>query len=184
LPTLGRISIILNGNTGSGQARLQPSGEFEISDLQKGNYTLFSSNWPEDYYLKSATLGRADPLNGPVALSGEDQNFLELVISSGTGRVNGTITGAQRTAQVVLVPEEKLRDKTALYKTTATDQAGRFSFRGIPPGDYLIFAWDYVEQGAFYNRDFLKSYEIKAAPVHIEPKSESTVRMEVIPRQP
>jgi hypothetical protein len=105
------------------------------------------------------------------------------VISSATGRVNGTITGTQRTAQVVLVPEEKLRDKTALYKTTATDQAGKFSFRGIPPGDYSIFAWDYVEQGAFYSRDFLKPYEMKAAPVHIEPRSESTVSIEVIPRQ-
>jgi uncharacterized surface anchored protein len=182
LPTLGRINIILNGNTGSGSARLQPSGEFDISNLQKGNYTLFSSNWPEDYYLKAATLGRADLLNGAVGLSAEDQAFLELVISSGTGRVNGTITGAQRTAQVVLVPEEKLRDKTGLYKTTVTDQAGKFSFRGIPPGDYSIFAWDYVEQGAFYDRNFLKTYETKAAPVHIEPKSESTVSMDVIPR--
>ena len=183
LPTLGRINIILNGNSGSGNARLQPSGEFEIANLQTGNYTLFSNNWPEDYYLKSATFGRADLLNGPAAISREDQSFLDLVISSATGRVNGTITGAQRTAQVVLVPEEKLRNKTALFKTTATDPAGKFSFRGIPPGDYSIFAWDYVEQGAYYNRDFLRPYEMDAAPVHIEPKSESTVTMEVIPRQ-
>lgn len=191
LPSLGRPTILLAPALGTlasgGSPRLfQPSGEFEILNVQKGSYNVVSSGWPEDFYMKSATFGRADALSAPISISGEGQDVLEVVLSSGTGRVTGTIAASVggppfSGAQVVLVPEEKLRDKTALYKTAITDQNGGFSFRSIPPGNYSVFAWDYVESGALYSRDFLKPYESAAAPVQVEAKSESAVRMQVIP---
>jgi hypothetical protein len=186
LPPLARVSMYVNGPTGSGNARIQPSGEFEIQNLPKGNYTLNSSNWPEDYYLKSATLGRTDALAGQISITDPDPGTFEIVISAGTGRVDGTITGAGAPlpgAQVVLVPEEKLRDRTSLFKTATTDQNGKFSIRSVPPGDYSLFAWESVEAGAYLSRNFLKPYEVDATAIHVEPKSESTVRMPVIPRQ-
>jgi hypothetical protein len=105
--------------------------------------------------------------------------------SSATGRVKGIISGPkggpQPAAQVVLVPQ--VRTQTALYRTATTDQARSFAFRGIPPGNYSLFAWDYLEAGAYFNPEVLRRYEKIAAPLKIEGNSDSEVKMQVIPHE-
>jgi hypothetical protein len=44
-------------------------------------------------------------------------------------------------ATVVLVPEKTRRQNLALYRQTLSAENGTFSFTGILPGDYKLFAW-------------------------------------------
>ena len=40
-----------------------------------------------------------------------------------------------------------------------TDQEGRFTLRGITPGDYRIFAWEDIEPFAYFDAAVVKQYE-------------------------
>jgi hypothetical protein len=47
------------------------------------------------------------------------------------------------------------------------DAAGKYRFPGIVPGDYLLFAWEDIETGAWQDPDFLRPVESRGRPVEI-----------------
>jgi hypothetical protein len=110
----------------------------------------------------------------------------QIVLSTGAGSIRGTATDAAGTpfgsASVVLIPEQRFRGKSAYYKTATTDPAGGFLLRGIPPGEYLLFAWDSLEANAYFNRDFVQQHEPKGTPVVVEQDKEMISRLQVIER--
>jgi hypothetical protein len=121
---------------------------------------------------------------GQILISSDSKDSLDIVISASSGRLKGNVSNADGkpfpAARVVLAPEEKFRGIRPLYKVTTSDQSGEFSLRGIPPGSYKLFAWDVIDTGAYYNREFMRPYEADGVPVVIEPKVESTVSAQVI----
>ncbi|MBV8514620.1 MAG: carboxypeptidase regulatory-like domain-containing protein [Acidobacteria bacterium] len=62
---------------------------------------------------------------------------------------------------VVLVPDAKHRDRHDLYRTERTDQHGAFKISQIAPGDYALYSWDEVEDGAWEDPDFMRPFEEK-----------------------
>ena len=48
------------------------------------------------------------------------------------------------------------------YQVRTADENGMLSLRGLKPGDYKLYAWEDVEQGAPFDPDFLKQYEGQA----------------------
>jgi hypothetical protein len=69
---------------------------------------------------------------------------------------------------VVMVPDEAHRDQSRLYQKAATDQYGHYLLRGIAPGDYKIFCWDEVEDGAWEDAEFLKTYEDRGQKISVQ----------------
>jgi hypothetical protein len=129
--------------------------------------------------------GKLYPMTpGQITVSSGSQDSLDIVISAASGNLKGTVRNAAGApfpaARVVLAPEEKFRGIRPLYQVISSDQNGSFSIRGIPPGHYTLFAWDSVETGAYFNRDFMRPYEARGVPVEIEPRVESSVRAQVI----
>jgi hypothetical protein len=51
----------------------------------------------------------------------------------------------------------------------------------VPPGDYKLFAWSEVEDGAWYDAEFMPNYENRGKPVHISEGSKPDVSLTVIP---
>ncbi len=47
-----------------------------------------------------------------------------------------------------------------------TDKSGQFQFRGLPPGEYRVLAWEDVDPGAWFNPAFLAVYERYATAHH------------------
>jgi hypothetical protein len=70
-------------------------------------------------------------------------------------------------ATVVLVPATARRNAT-LYDSTISDASGRFRLQGIVPGDYLLFAWEDVEPGAWRDPDFLRPFESLGRLVRVQ----------------
>jgi hypothetical protein len=202
LPQLS-VTLIPGGN-----AQTQADGTFEIRNARSGSSTVVVSGLTEGLYIKSATFGRSNAMTdslpdpgeirpalassgvllpmtpGQILISPESRDSLDIVISAASGRLKGTVTDAGGkpfpAARVVLAPEEKFRGIRPLYKVTTSDQSGEFSIRGIPPGSYTLFAWDVIDTGAYYNREFMRPYEGSGVPVVIEPKIESIVSAQVI----
>jgi hypothetical protein len=79
---------------------------------------------------------------------------------------------------VVLIPD--IRRRTELYRSVTTDVSGLFHFDRIPPGDYKVFSWEEVDDGAWFDLEFLRANENRAIPVRIVEGRTESVRVEVI----
>jgi hypothetical protein len=97
---------------------------------------------------------------------------LDLVIAGPGGTVEGIVRDARDRpgagSQVVLVPTGERRENPSAFQTAFADEAGRFSIRGVPPGDYGVLAWEDVPEGAWLNAEFLSDFETRMERLHIE----------------
>jgi hypothetical protein len=163
-------------------------GTFDLNGVQAGSYLLSVSGLPDDAYVKSARVGKTDALESLVEARYGASDPLEIVLSPNGGRLSGaTVDGnGQRVAgaDVVLVPDPKLRYRVDQYKTETSDRNGAFIIRGIPPGDYKLFAWEKVEPNAYLNADFMRDYEALGIPVRIQPSGQASLQAPVIPVEP
>jgi protocatechuate 3,4-dioxygenase beta subunit len=145
---------------------------FVMKDVFEGTYRLGVLGPSKDCYVKSIRYGSGDALEAGFTVFRGTQSSLEVTISSRGARVQGAVTDEDKIpvtgGWVVLVPDEAHRDQSRLYQKAATDQYGHYLLRGIPPGDYKIFCWDEVEDGAWEDPDFLKTYEHRGQKVSVE----------------
>jgi hypothetical protein len=139
---------------------------------------------PPGYYLKSVRLEQTEAIDQPLRVTSSSAGPLDVVISAKGGQIDGTIVDEKqqlvRETQAVLIPDRQ-RNRFDLYSTARSDQNGRFTFRGIPPGDYKIFAWEALEQFAYYDPDVLRIFEAKGKLVHVTESSTQTVDVRIIP---
>lgn len=127
----------------------------------------------QNAYVKSIRFGNVDVLNGALHLDGKPSGQFEVVIGTHPGAIDGQASAAD--LSVVLVPN--LRNRTDLYRTATTDASGQFHFDRIPPGDYKLFAWEDVQDGAWFDADFLRENENQGTPVRIVEGKTETVRL-------
>ncbi len=168
-------------------ARVKRDGSFEMKDVPAGTYSLLvegNAKMP-DSYLKSASLGGTDVTDTGLSVGGGGTYSLDLVMSAGAGKLDGSVTDPDdhpvADAVVVAVPEGTHRDRLELYEKGVTDQHGRFSLTGLTPGDYSLFAFESVEEGSYYDASFLKLYESHGEKVHLEENGKKTIPLKVIP---
>jgi hypothetical protein len=107
----------------------------------------------------------------------------EIVISPTAGQISGTLLDRNSEpagiATVVLVPED--RDRRDLFKNGSTDLNGQFTFQGISPGDYKLFAWEDIEPFSYFDPDVLRGYEQQGQPIRVGESSKSTTTLKIIP---
>jgi hypothetical protein len=119
-----------------------------------GDYRVNLGQLPPDTFVKSIRLGTVDVLNAGVHLERPTSSVLEIVLSTDYGSIDGNVSGE---STFVMVPN--VRTRTDLYRTTVTDPAGHFHMDQIPPGDYKMFAWPEIAEDAWYDPDFIRTYE-------------------------
>jgi len=163
---------------------IAPDGTFSVDNVLPGEYRVSVHTMQPEIYVQEARLGSADVLNEPVLISGPVSGTLDIVLSTKSGQIDGTLVNEQSRplsgVQTVLVPD-RFRDRIELYKTAITDETGRFTMRGIAPGEYKIFAWDAIEEFAYFDPDFLRQLEQKGKPVSISESSKISVEAKIIP---
>lgn len=125
-------------------------------------------------YVKSIRLGNIDVLNEGLHLERRPDVPLEIVLGTNPGTITGTV-GAGDIA-VVLLPN--LRGRIDLYQTTTSDPYGKFRFDKVSPGDYKLFAWSEVENGSWFDADFMRNYENRGAPIHVDEGRTLDVRVQ------
>ena len=83
-----------------------------------------------------------------------------------------------------MVPETSQRSRLDLYKATASDRNGGFRIDRIAPGNYKLFAWETVEEGAWMDSEFIRSYEDLGKPIRIVEGGQESVDLILIPELP
>ena len=149
-----------------------PNGRIAL-DVLPGDYRIDITQ-PEGAYVKSATLGGIDVLNQGLHITGSVDGTVEMVIASDSGSIDGRVEGVTAgEATIVLVPDAARRGQRALFKSIKVDPAGGFRFQKVPPGDYKLFAWTEENGGPWLDPEYLRKYEDRATPVHIDPNKKT-----------
>lgn len=165
-------------------AKVSEDGVFSLKNVWEDTYRLLSYGESPDCYLKSVRYGTSDALEDGFTVQGASDAALEVTISSRGARVHGTVTHADGLPAagvwIVLVPDEVHRGQLRLYKEKTTDQHGHFDLPGIAPGNYKLFSWEEVENGAWQDPEFLKPFEEKGEEVKLQEGDQKTVNLTAI----
>ena len=62
-----------------------------------------------------------------------------------------------------------------------TDSSGHPGSERVPPGEYKVFAWSEVDNGGWFDADFMKQYENRGRPITVREGAASTAQVEAIP---
>lgn len=192
------LNMFLGGGGFSALTRVAADGSFEWKDVPSGNYyvqlagdagvgatlaqasaTAVDNGW----FLKSAAAQGRNVAESGISVSGGAIS-LDLVASASAAMVEGRVTNhkgeAVANTVIVAVPEARLRSRPDRYLKTASDQSGRFSLRGMPPGEYTLFAWESVDGEAYYSPEFLRKYEGQGSVLRVSEGDRKGVQLEVI----
>jgi hypothetical protein len=95
--------------------------------------------------------------------SGETLSAIQIVLSTRVTSVSGQLTddkGAPLADGTILVfanDSDKWVEDSRFVKSARPDQQGKYEIRGLPPGEYLAVAIDYVEEGMWNDPEYLES---------------------------
>jgi|GEM_PF-2330492 len=157
-----RVQARLPTTVGTANATLPP-GTY-ISDIRKGNDSIYDSG---------VEIGPAT-----------EDSPLEIRINTNGGSIGGSLhrpDGALTPrVTIMLVPPVGQRQNNARYKATTSDETGAFTFTGIAPGSYKLFAWDPVLNIANRDISVIESYEQRGQNVVIRAGIQLQVDMSVI----
>jgi hypothetical protein len=155
-----------------GHASVLSDGSFNFREVNDGTYRVIAWGLSPDLYLANVSYAGIDSADGEIKVRHSVDASLKITFSSRGARVQGAVSDSDGLPSagvwVVLVPDTTHRNAPWLYKSTHTDQRGQFTFRGIKPGDYKLFSWEEVEDGAWQDPDFLKSFEDKGQSITLQ----------------
>jgi hypothetical protein len=166
----------------------RPDGQFMLNSVVAGLYVSDISNLPNDLYVKAARFGTDDILETPLTLEAKDStNPLQVLLGSDGGRIEVATYDKNRRlhadAQIVLVPDATRRHRREQYRVATSGEDGKAILRGIPPGNYKLFAWENLEPNAYLNSDYLLGYETLGLPVNITRGENPPVSVRLIPKE-
>ena len=179
--------VAIPGANFSNLAHVAAGGEFVWRDVPPGNYYVQivgnGSGVNEDWFLKTVLSGTREVSESGVAVSGGTV-LLDLVASANGAVVDGVVVDSKdqpvANAVVVAVPESRLRGRVDQYRQTVSDQNGHFTLHGIRGGTYTLFVWESVDGQAYFNPEFLKSYEGQGKALQLSEAERKTVQLTVI----
>lgn len=119
--------------------------EVKINGVSPGTYKLAISGLPEQYFLKRVIYGQTESTQGMFTIPSDGQpEKLQLVISPNGATVDGTVQDAKEApvgGVLFLLQAGSAKEGDFSFRTTATsDQNGKFSLTGVPPGSYTLTA--------------------------------------------
>jgi hypothetical protein len=135
------------------------NGVIRLSGVTPGIWNFTLDSLPEGVWIKAATFGAADVIGGELNVPAGPPGLLRIVLAGNGAQISGVVAedSKPRRATVVLVPTApELQQAAEMYRATTTQDKGTFTFTGVRPGSYKLFAFEEVEALAWLNPDFLK----------------------------
>jgi hypothetical protein len=155
------------------------SGGLVVPEVQPGKYYAeFNPNG--NWYVQSAASGSTDLFAEPLMVSSGVAPIQILLRDDGATltsdvRSQGVATPA---AALVVMQDEPLRIP---WVATANSQ-GEFHLDNLPPGEYVVLAFDNLGDLEYANRDALRDYFSKGTHVTLGSKDAKTINVELIRR--
>jgi hypothetical protein len=119
---------------------------------------------PDGWVMKAVLHDGRDITDMPIELkSSERLSDVQVVLTDRVTTVTGRITddkgGPVSDGTVIVFPgdAEKWADESRYIRTARPDLQGQFQVRGLPAGEYLVVAIDYVQDGTWNDPEYLES---------------------------
>ena len=146
--TLDRLSVgmvpVKEENEFGGHGRVKKDGTFQISSVTDGDYAVNVWGLEQEWYVKSVRLGAEDVREKGLQVGkGTSGGALEVVLSKASSDLEGSVSEGRQAiagARVRLAPEPPTPYNRYRANSIRTDQNGRFTFRGLAPGKYRVYA--------------------------------------------
>ena len=162
-------------------------GTFTIPNLPDFQYSVSVSPLPPNTYITDIRQGSFSVFDiGTVGVAGRLNRPFEIVLDAPGAVINGKVPASPEQlaagVTVALIPEERRRENLALYKRGIVSPDGSFSFSGIAPGRYKLFAWESLPPSAEQNSEFMDVYRDAGTEITVVPGDTSSVELRLIPK--
>jgi hypothetical protein len=179
IDALRRIGVAIPANIDS-------DGSFSFpGQLPDGRFRIATAGVAPNLYVEDMRQGNVSIFDTGFEIRDRNPEPIEISFKSGAATLEGTLqdaAGKPLIGGVIALVPVKRRENLALYNTLRSDSTGAFLMRGIAPGEYKLFAWDYMPAGASANAAFLEKYEEKGIPITFGVDGKLTQKLTAIPR--
>ena len=119
---------------------------------------------PDSWMVKTVMHDRRDITDTAIELkSGEELSGVQVILTDRITSVSGQLAddkGAPIVDGTVLVFASDAKEwweDSRFVRAARPDQEGKYEIRGLPPGEYLAVAIDYVQEGLWNDPEYLES---------------------------
>ena len=160
--------MVVLGNNVSDRVRLNADAAFSL-EFVAGQRRL-NLTPPAGWAVESVRLGNRDMTNAVFDFDHGDIDGIEVRLTSKVTEVSGTLADANRATvtdgTIVLFPDDASRwnPGSRFLAAVRVGRNGHFRHRGLPAGEYLAVAVDYLEEGEETNPETLERLRV---PSHL-----------------
>jgi hypothetical protein len=172
-----------SGVAGFGQAA--DDGTFTIQHVF--GRARFKVTVPNGWALKAIVHNSQDVADAPIELrSGEEWANVQVILSDRFASVTDRLLDdkgvplADATMIVFSTDSTKWFDGSRFVRAGRPDQQGQSQITGLPPGDYFAIAVDYVEEGAWYDPDYLASIRPEAEQITLAETQDRALALRIV----
>ncbi len=175
---LGAVAALAGGRGGR-LGDITQNGQFTITDVTPGLYSIRASA-PRGWAMKAVFLDGREITDTPLEVKSENVTGLNVIFTDRISSLSGNVRDARGNpigdVTVIAFPaDDRLwMPQSRQILSARTDQAGAYKLASIPAGDYLVIAWDDVEQGEWFDPAFLDQIRGRATKVRIEEGEQRT----------
>lgn len=154
-------------------ATLDAENSFALKDVPPDRHLVAVTGLPEKAYVKSIQMGGQGTVDSGLDLT--DTQIvppLDILISPNGATIEGTVTldnyKPAPGAWVCLVPEPLRPELTYRIKSATATGDGKFTFAGVVPGEYRLYALDQLNRDPYGDLEFLKPFESRAMKLTVK----------------
>jgi hypothetical protein len=182
----GKLSVIAFSARESSTVLDRGDGlKFAIDSLSEP-FRLALDGLPEGWAIKQVLVSDVDMVDDAIELPPGLQGLARIVLTDRLTDVSGTVTPIDQTGarSVVVFPENSAKwiPRSRYVRRVEADPNGNFRIRGLPPGEYLAFATDYLEEGEHLDAEFLTEIRNLAVPFTLDEANKQTLELKVMER--
>lgn len=169
---------------GRPQPTVNADGTFEVRDLHERNLFRLGPFGPDGWALAAVRIEGADVTDSGYSFKpGETVDGVEVVLTRRLTRLSGLVRKNRQVLDdctiVVFSAEPRLWGyRTRHVKAARPNQDGTFIVTGLPPGDYLAVALEYLEPGDEQDPELLEKWRRTATRLTLEAGQSTTVTIE------
>jgi hypothetical protein len=157
--------------------------KLEWSAIAPGKYRIDATSPPEPWYIQSVSLDGHD-VRGEEFIIGPSSGPIEIALGDDGGNLEGSVADANGkpvSAQIMLLrgnlPPLQARSEADGSHQGSLQEGGRFKMSGIPPGDYLAYAFDDSRMVEYAEPDWMRQHAGPGVPVTMAPGGTATVSL-------
>jgi hypothetical protein len=149
-----------------------------LQNVDPGTYTA-ELTLQNPWYAQSATYGQSNALTDDITVAAGQSYPLDIVLRDDSASLTATVKspdGNPTQASVVVVP--LAGGKTPPH--VALGASSDFSVSALSPGEYLVYAFDSLDNLEYTSPDALAAYASQAAHVTLMPNQQAQVSLDLI----